>query len=94
MTKVIGYELSNGDFTNDKGDVISYDNIKLYTITDSFENIVGCGSSMIKIKRTDFTKLTGLKFPDDLIDKEINPVYTPVGNNVRLTSIQVLDNDE
>lgn len=94
MTKVIGYELSKGDFTNDKGDVVFYDNIKLYTITDAFENIVGCGLSMIKIKRNDFTKLTGLKNLDDLIDKEINPVYTPVGNNVRLTSIQVLNNDE
>ncbi len=93
MTKVIGYELSKGDFTNDKGDVISYDNIKIYTITDAFDNIVGCGSSVIKIKRTDFEKLTGLKKLDELIDREIEPVYTPVGNNVRLTSIKVLQND-
>lgn len=90
MTKVIGYELSSGDFTNDKGDVISYDNIKIYTITDVFDNIVGCGSSVIKVKRTDFEKITGLKKFDELIDKEITPVYTPVGNSVRLTSIKVL----
>lgn len=91
MTKVIGYEFSSGDFTNDKGDIISYDNIKLYTITDAFENIVGCGSSTIKVKREDFEKLTGLKNPDQLLEKEIIPVYTPVGNSVRLTSIQVLN---
>lgn len=90
MVKVIGYEFSNGDFTNDKGDVISYDNIKIYTITDAFENIVGLGSSTLKIKRSDFKKLTGFEKPDELLEKEIVPVYTPVGNSVRLTAIQIV----
>ncbi|MCD8328936.1 MAG: hypothetical protein LUC25_07595 [Ruminococcus sp.] len=89
MTKVIGYEYSKGEFTSDKGDVISYDNIKIYTITDVFQNIVGCGSSMLKIKRDELFKLTGLNNPDDLLDKEIFPIYTPVGNSVRLTSIRI-----
>ncbi len=90
MVKVIGYEFSNGDFTNDNGDVISYDNIKIYTITDAFENIVGCGSSTLKIKRSDFKKLTGCEKPDEILEKEIVPVYTPVGNSVRLTAIQIV----
>lgn len=90
MVKVIGYEFSNGDFTNDNGDVISYDNIKIYTITDAFDNIVGFGSSTLKVKRADFKKLTGFEKPDELLEKEIVPVYTPVGNSVRLTAIQIV----
>lgn len=91
MVKVIGYEVKKGTFTNDKtGEVIDYDNINLYTITDQHTNVVGCSSSVLKIKSKDFEKITGHKTPENLIEKEVTLNYIPVGNNVVLSSISVV----
>lgn len=88
MVKVIGYETKKGTFSNEKtGEVIDYDNINIYTITDQNKNVVGCSSSSIKIKSKEFEAITGCKSPNDLIDKEVMLNYIPIGNNVQLSSI-------
>ena len=92
MVKVIGYELKKGSFTSDKtGEQIDYDNVMLHTITDQYKNIVGSGSSVLKIKSSEFEKITGLKTPDALLDKEVRLDYIPVGNSVQLSSLRVVD---
>lgn len=91
MVKVIGYEIKKGTFTNDKtGELIDYDNINLHTITDQNTNVVGCSSSILKIKSKEFERITGHKIPNDLINKEVTLSYTPVGNNVVLSSISIV----
>ena len=91
MVKVIGYEVKKGTFTNDKtGELIDYDNINLHTITDQHTNVVGCSSSVLKIKSKDFEQITGHKTPNDLIDREVTLNYIPVGNNVVLSSISIV----
>lgn len=91
MVKVIGYEIKKGTFTNDKtGELIDYDNINLHTITDQHTNVVGCSSSILKIKSKDFKQITGHESPNDLIEKEVTLNYIPVGNNVVLSSISII----
>ena len=90
MIKVVGFETKKGSFTNQQtGEVIDYDNLIIYYVSDLKEEVEGLYSSEIKIKSKDIKKILGDIKPSEMINKEIIPYYIPVGNSVVLNRIDL-----
>ncbi len=90
MIKVVGFETKKGSFTNQQtGEVIDYDNLIIYYVSDLKKEVEGLYSSEIKIKSKDIKKILGDLNPSDLLDEEIIPYYIPVGNSVVLYHIDL-----
>lgn len=92
MTKVIGIKDSCGKFTSKEGKEINYDNLVLYVITDSDPNVLGMTSSEIKIKKSNFEKITGLAVGSysDLIDKQVTLSFVLIKDKPILEKITIL----
>ncbi|MBE6852743.1 MAG: hypothetical protein E7505_04630 [Ruminococcus sp.] len=79
MFKCIGAKHKEGSMTDDRGNNIEWDYIRYSCITDEAPGNYGLSAEVIKIKREDFCRVTGLRnFSDypDLVDKDIDARYT------------------
>lgn len=92
MTKVIGIKDSKGNFTSKEGKSIDYDNLVLYVITDSDPNVLGMTSSEIKIKKSNFEKITSISVAEypNLIDKQVSLSFVLIKDKPILEKITIV----
>ncbi len=71
MTKLVGFLQKKGDFTNkESGEVIEYDNLELYVMTNEKEGVIGNCAYTAKAK-TNELKLVGCKELKEAIGHEV-----------------------
>ncbi len=91
MIKCIGYIRKSGNFKDDSGKSIDYDNIILYLISDENDGVVGFESTQLKIKAASFEKLCpGLYSVNDLLDQTISLDYSLFSDKPVLRSISII----
>lgn len=92
MIKIVGFQHKQGDFDNEKGRNIAYDNIILYIICDSVKDVIGCSVSELKIAFDKCESITGFKYEllPEIINKKVSLNYIPVGKYQQLESIMIL----
>lgn len=92
MTKVIGIKDSKGNFISKEGKSIDYDNLVLYVITDSDPNVLGMTSSEIKIKKSNFEKITSISVAEypSLIDKQVSLAFALIKDKPILEKITIV----
>lgn len=94
MMKCVGLAYKNGEFRDDSGKVIKYDNVVLYCTVSlpPDENVFGLQTTEVKIKRSNLDLFLGGYFhPDDIVGHEIQLDYTPLNNKPVLTGIHIFD---
>lgn len=64
MNKIIGLERKQGEFTNDNGNKINYDNTLVYFVTDTNVNVLGMKGSYLKVKTSELAKMLGCDVKD------------------------------
>ncbi len=94
MIKCVGLEYKNGDFTDDSGKVIHYDNVIFHCTIElpPDDNVFGMQTSQVKVKRSLVEYFLGGYFrPEDIVGHEISLEYTPINNKPTLTGIHIFD---
>ena len=93
MTKIVGLQRKNGNFDNDRGQKVEYDNIMLYFVSDGISGITGCSVGEVKIPYDKCEAMTSFVFKDlgGIINKNVQFNYIPDGKFPKLESITVLD---
>lgn len=94
MIKCIGLEYKNGDFTDDSGKVVRYDNVVLHCTVSlpPDDNVVGLQTSQVKLKRSQLEYfLNGPFRPDDVVGHELQLEYTPLNGKPVLTGVHIFD---
>lgn len=86
MIKCVGYQEKQGSFES-----IVYDNIHLFLISNDDPDVIGFSVSELKIKRSDWDRLVGSLTPSDLLDKEIELLYSLQKDKPKLKTIALSD---
>ena len=93
MVKIVGFQHKEGKFKNESNQDISYNNVVLFYISDCVEHVVGCSVGEIKISFDKCKAITGFDYASlpEILNKNVELSYIPVGRYQQLNSIRVLD---
>lgn len=94
MIKIVGFQHKDGNFTDEKtGRNVVYDNIVLFYLSDCVKNVVGCSTGEIKVSFDQCKAVTGYDYAElpELLNKNVDLSYIPVGKYQQLSSIRVID---
>lgn len=94
MIKIVGFQHKEGKFSEEKtGRDIVYNNVILFYVSDCVRNVVGCSTGEIKIPFDNCKAVTGYDYAElpDLINKNVDLSYIPVGKYQQLSSIRIID---
>ena len=94
MIKIVGFQHKDGNFTDEKtGRNVVYDNIVLFYLSDCVKNVVGCSTGEIKVSFDQCKAVTGYDYAElpELLNKNVDLSYIPVGKYQQLSSIRVVD---
>lgn len=90
MNKVTGYRISSGNFNNDKGERVDYNNILFNIITDSNPKYKGFApGGELKIKADELLTVTDGITADELIGKEVEFTTYMLAGEPKVASIVV-----
>lgn len=94
MIKIVGFQRKDGKFTDEKtGRNVVYDNVVLFYLSDCVKNVVGCSTGEIKVSFDQCKSVTGYDYVElpELLNKNVDLSYIPVGKYQQLSSIRVVD---
>lgn len=96
MIKIIGFQHKEGSFTDSSGRNVVYNNIVLSYISDFVRDVVGCSVGELKIPFDSCKGITGFDYSNlpELLDKDVELSYIPVGKYQQLSSIRVIPNTD
>lgn len=76
-TYLVGFEVKKGQFTNDNGGVVDYNNRSLNCVTDDGQNANNFGFScfQIKLKISEIALSLGVPERDDAVDTALKNIF-------------------
>lgn len=93
MIKIVGFQHKEGSFVDANGRNVSYNNILLFYVSDVIRDVVGCSVGELKIPFESCKGITGFDYSllPELIDKNVELSYIPLGKYQQLSSIRVVE---
>lgn len=89
MIKCVGFQNKVGTFEDNNGRSVAYDNVCLFYTSNINPDVNGLEAGMLKIKRNQFLNVCSVP-AQDLVGKEIQVDYQPVGGKLVISKITVL----
>lgn len=93
MFRCIGVKLKQGEMFDDNKNKVVWDYCRCSVITDETPDTFGASAEIVKIKRDDFKRVTGLDYKDyrELVDHDIDARYTISEGKAVLVGFRISD---
>lgn len=93
MIKIVGFQHKEGSFCDTNGRIVNYNNVVLFYVSDVVRDVVGCSVGELKIPFDSCKGITGYDYSvlPELVDKNVELSYIPLGKYQQLSSIRVVD---
>lgn len=92
MIKIVGFQHKEGNFVDNSGRNVSYNNIFLFYVSDVIHDVVGCSVGELKVPFESCKAITGFDYSTlpELLDKNVELSYIPRGKYQLLSSVRVV----
>ena len=93
MIKIVGFQHKEGSFDDNNGRTIKYNSVLLFYVSDVIPEVVGRSVGELKIPFDSCKGITGYDYSllPELIDKNVELSYIPLGKYQQLSSIRVVE---
>ena len=88
--KIVGVERNGGNFKNDEGSDVPYDNLIFHILADTNKKVKGLSTGTCKLAVKKLKDVIGSEDYESLVGKEVVMDYIPNGKAMDLVSISVV----